>query len=57
MTYTHISGIYTFYTGESNININYPDFVVASSATHEMAHQRGVARENEANFVSFVVVT
>ncbi len=57
MTYTHISGIYTFYTGESNININYPDFVVASSATHEMAHQRGVARENEANFVSFVVMT
>lgn len=56
MTYTHISGIYTFYTGESNINTNYPDFVVASSATHEMAHQRGVARENEANFVSFVVM-
>ena len=33
------------------------DFVVASSATHEMAHQRGVARENEANFVSFVVIS
>ncbi len=57
MTYTHISGIYTFYTGESNVNINYPDFIVASSATHEMAHQRGVARENEANFVSFVVMS
>ena len=56
MTYTHISGIYTFYTGESNINTNYPDFIVASSATHEMAHQRGVARENEANFISFVVM-
>ena len=57
MTYTHISGIYTFYTGESNINTNYPDFVVASSATHEMAHQRGVARENECNFIAFVVMT
>ena len=57
LTYTHISGIYTFFTGESNINVNYPDFIVASSAAHEMAHQRGFARENEANFVSFVVLS
>ncbi len=56
LTYTHISGIYTFFTGESNVNVNYPDFIVASSAAHEMAHQRGVARENEANFVAFVVL-
>lgn len=57
MTYTHISGVYTFFTGESNINVNYPDYIVASSAAHEMAHQRGVARENEANFTSFVVLS
>ncbi len=57
MTYTHISGIYTFFTGESNVNVNYPDFIVASSSAHEMAHQRGVARENEANFTSFVVLS
>ncbi len=57
MTYTHISGVYTFFTGESNINVNYPDFVIASSSAHEMAHQRGIARENEANFVSFVVLS
>ncbi|NCU27566.1 DUF3810 family protein, partial [Candidatus Nomurabacteria bacterium] len=24
MTYTHISGIYAFFTGESNVNVNYP---------------------------------
>ena len=57
MTYTHISGVYTFFTGESNVNVNYPDFVIASSSAHEMAHQRGVARENEANFTSFVVLS
>jgi len=56
LTYTHISGIYTFFTGESNVNVNYPDFIVATSSAHEMAHQRGVARENEANFTSFVVL-
>jgi hypothetical protein len=57
MTYTHISGVYTFFTGECNVNTNYPDFIVASSTTHEMANQRGIARENEANFVSFVVMS
>lgn len=55
MTYTHISGIYSYFTGESNININYPDFVIPYTAAHELSHQRGVSRENEANFVAFLV--
>ncbi len=55
MTYTHISGVYTFMTGESNINTNYPDFLMPFTMAHEMAHQRGIAREDEANFVAFLV--
>ena len=55
MTYTHISGVYTFMTGESNININYPDFLIPYTMAHEMSHQRGIAREDEANFVAFLV--
>ncbi len=55
MTYTHISGVYTFMTGESNINTNYPDFLLPFTMAHEMAHQRGIAREDEANFVAFLV--
>ena len=55
MTYTHISGVYSFYTGEANLNVNYPDFVNVYTMAHEMAHQRGIARENEANFVAFLV--
>ncbi len=54
-TYTHISGMYTFFTGEANVNVNYPDFIIISSAAHEMAHQRGINREDEANFVSYLV--
>ncbi len=54
MTYTHISGVYTFFTGESNVNINYPDYISTFSAAHECAHQRGVAYENEANFLAFL---
>ena len=55
MTYTHISGVYSFYTGEANLNVNYPDFVNVYTMAHEMAHQRGIARENEANFVAYLV--
>lgn len=57
MTYTHISGVYTYFTGESNVNTNYPDYVIAYTAAHELAHQRGIARENEANFVAYLVCT
>ena len=55
MTYTHISGIYSYFTGEANINVNYPDFVIPYTAAHELSHQRGVSREDEANFVAFLV--
>ncbi len=56
-TYTHISGMYTFFTGEANVNTHYPDFIVISSAAHEMAHQRGVGREAEANLMAFLACT
>ncbi len=55
MTYTHISGVYTFFTGEANINTNFPDYSLPYTAAHELAHQRGIAREDEANFVAFLV--
>ncbi len=57
MTYTHLSGIYTFFTGEANINTNYPEYVTAFTAAHEMAHQRGISKEDEANFIAFLVCT
>lgn len=55
MTYTHLSGIYSVYTGEANVNINYPDFIIVYTTAHEMAHQRGIAPEDEANFIAFLV--
>ena len=54
-TYTHISGVYTYFSGEANINTNFPDYTLPYTAAHEMAHQRGIAREDEANFVAFLV--
>lgn len=55
MTYTHISGVYSYFTGEANINTNFPDYTLPATAAHEMSHQRGVAREDEANFMAFLV--
>jgi hypothetical protein len=54
MTYTAITGIYMPYTGEPNINTNIRDFMLPCTTTHEMAHQRGFAREDEANYLAYV---
>ncbi len=55
MSYTHITGVYTFFTGEANINVTFPDYTIPYTAAHELAHQRGIAREDEANFVAYLV--
>ncbi len=54
-SYTHITGVYSYFTGEANINVAFPDYCIAYTAAHEMAHQRGIAPEDEANFVAFLV--
>lgn len=55
MSYTHITGVYSFFTGEANLNVHFPDYTLPYTAAHEMAHQRGIAREDEANFIAFLV--
>ena len=55
MSYTHITGIYSYFTGEANLNTYFPDYTLPFTAAHELAHQRGIAREDEANFIAFLV--
>jgi hypothetical protein len=55
MTRLGLSGIYSPFTGEPNYNADVPDFQLPFTIAHEMAHQRGVARESEANFVAYIV--
>ena len=55
MSYTHITGVYSFFTGEANLNVAFPDYTLPYTAAHELAHQRGIAREDEANFVAYLV--
>jgi hypothetical protein len=54
-TRIRLSGIYSPFTGEPNYNADMPDFQLPFTMAHEMAHQRGVARESEANFVAYLV--
>ena len=55
MSYAHITGIYTYFTGESNLNVRFPDYSIPFTAAHELSHQRGIAREDEANMMAFLV--
>ncbi|SHI58849.1 DUF3810 domain-containing protein [Lutispora thermophila] len=54
MSYAGIAGIFIPFTIEANVNGDMPDAVFPSSMIHEMAHQRGFAREDEANFIAFL---
>ena len=55
MSYAHLLGMYSYYTGEANINMDFPDYTLPFTCAHEMSHQRGIAKEDEANFMAFLV--
>ncbi|HMT95378.1 MAG TPA: DUF3810 domain-containing protein [Ferruginibacter sp.] len=53
-SYTGISGYYNPFTGEAQMNMHLPDFILPYTACHEVAHQLGYAKEMEANFVGYI---
>ena len=55
MSYAGISGVYFPFTGEPNVNIDIPLYMLPCTTCHECAHQHGFAREDEANFISYLV--
>lgn len=57
MSYTGITGVYFPFTAEANVNVSVPDSTLPSTVCHEMAHQRGYAREDEANYISYIACT
>ncbi len=54
MSYFGLAGIYFPFTGEANINMDPPPYMLPETVCHEMAHQIGFASEDEANFVSYL---
>lgn len=53
--YFGFTGYYNPFSGEAQIKTSIPVFIKPFVVCHEMAHQLGYAKENEANFVSFLV--
>lgn len=52
MSYIDFTGFFFPITGEANVNMDFPEALFASTVAHELSHQRGVAKEQEANFVA-----
>jgi hypothetical protein len=52
LSYFGYTGFYYPFTGEANINIDCPLSIIPVTIAHEFSHQRGVAAEDEANFVA-----
>lgn len=52
--YMGYTGYYNPFTGEAQVNTTVPVFVQPFTTCHEMGHQLGYAKENEANFAGFL---
>ena len=52
--YLGFEGYYNPFSGEGQVNTTIPGFIEPFVTAHEIAHQIGYAKENEANFVGFL---
>lgn len=57
MSKMEITGIFIPFTMEANVNVDIPDYSIASTMCHELAHLQGFMREDEANYISYLVTT
>ncbi|MET0465607.1 MAG: DUF3810 domain-containing protein [Chitinophagaceae bacterium] len=52
--YLGFQGYYNPFSGEAQVNTTIPPFLEPFVSLHEIAHQLGYGKENEANFVAFL---
>lgn len=57
MSVINFTGFYCPWTGESNVNVDSPACLIPATAAHELAHQRGIASEQECNFLAVLAST
>ncbi len=53
-SYTGITGMYFPFYVEANVNVDIPEYAIPNTVMHELAHLRGIAREDEAEFAAFI---
>lgn len=54
MSRMQLTGEFTLFTFEANINTDAPDYSIPATMCHELAHTRGFMREDEANFIGYL---
>ncbi len=54
LSYQQLSGVYSFFTVEANYNGDMPLFQQPFTMCHELAHLKGIMREEEASFVAYL---
>lgn len=54
MSYTEITGVFTCWTMEANVNIDIPPYSIGMTMCHELAHLQGFMREDEANYIAIL---
>lgn len=55
MSHTNTLGVFSPFTFEANINVNINPSTIPFTICHELSHLRGYAREDEANFIAYIV--
>lgn len=53
MSWTEITGVFTPWTMEANVNIDISPYSIGATMCHELAHLRGFMREDEANYIAY----
>jgi len=54
MCYTETTGIFMPFTYEANLNVATPGIMFPATVCHEIAHQYGFSREDEANYLGYL---
>lgn len=52
-----VDGYYNPFTGEGQVNMDVPNYMMPFTVCHEMAHQAGIAAEGDANLMSYALCT
>ena len=55
MSRLRITGVFVPWTLEPHVNIHVMDYHIPATMIHELAHFRGIMREDEANFIAWLV--
>ena len=52
LSFMDTTGFFFPFTGEANVNTHFPSSLFPATVAHELAHQRGIAQEEQANFIA-----